>query len=90
MIKTFIVDDEPLALERLRRMLQTSGRAEITGACSDPVEAVQQIRQSPPELLFLDIHMPELTGFQLLAELEKHHSWSLRRPTTGTRSKPFR
>jgi len=44
MIKTFIVDDEPLALERLRRMLQATGRVEVAGACSDPVEAVEQIR----------------------------------------------
>ncbi len=71
MIKTFIVDDEPLALERLRRMLQATGRVEIAGACSDPVEAVEQIRWSRPQLLFLDIHMPELTGFELLAELEQ-------------------
>jgi len=70
MIKTFIVDDEPLALERLRRMLQATGRVEIAGACSDPVEAVEQIRWSRPQLLFLDIHMPELTGFELLVELE--------------------
>jgi two-component system LytT family response regulator len=70
MLKTFIVDDEPLALERLRRMLQATGRVEIAGACSDPVEAVEQIRWSRPQLLFLDIHMPELTGFELLLELE--------------------
>ncbi|MEO8049180.1 MAG: LytTR family DNA-binding domain-containing protein [Acidobacteriota bacterium] len=71
MIKTFLVDDEPLALERLRRMLQATGRVEIAGACTDPVEAVEQIRWSKPQLLFLDIHMPELTGFELLAELEQ-------------------
>jgi two-component system LytT family response regulator len=71
MIKTFIVDDEPLALERLRRMLQATGRVEIAGACSDPVEAVEQIRWTRPQLLFLDIHMPELTGFELLGELEQ-------------------
>lgn len=71
MLKTFIVDDEPLALERLRRMLQATGRVEIAGACSDPVEAVEQIRWVRPQLLFLDIHMPELTGFELLAGLEQ-------------------
>jgi two-component system, LytTR family, response regulator len=71
MLKTFIVDDEPLALERLRRMLQATGRVDIAGACSDPVEAVEQIRWTRPQLLFLDIHMPELTGFELLAELEQ-------------------
>jgi two-component system LytT family response regulator len=71
-VKAFLVDDEPLALERLRRMLQASGRVEIAGACTDPVEALDQIRWTKPDLLFLDIHMPELTGFQLLAELEWH------------------
>ena len=71
MIKTFIVDDEPLALERLRRMLQATGRVDIAGVSTDPVEAVEQIRWSRPELLFLDIHMPELTGFELLSELEQ-------------------
>ena len=71
MIRAFLVDDEPLALERLRRMLQASGRVEIAGASSDPVEALEQIRWSKPDLLFLDIHMPELTGFELLAELER-------------------
>jgi len=70
-MKTFIVDDEPLALERLRRMLHSTGRVEIAGVCSDPVEAVEQIRWTRPQLLFLDIHMPELTGFELLAELEQ-------------------
>lgn len=71
MIKTFIVDDEPLALERLRRMLQATGRVDIAGVYTDPVEAVEQIRWSRPELLFLDIHMPELSGFELLSELEQ-------------------
>jgi two-component system LytT family response regulator len=69
MIRAMLIDDEPLALERLRRMLQTTGRVEIAGACSDPVEALEQIRRLKPELLFLDIHMPELTGFELLAAL---------------------
>ena len=71
MIKTFIIDDEPLALERLRRMLQATGRVDIAGVYTDPVEAVEQIRWSRPELLFLDIHMPELSGFELLSELEQ-------------------
>jgi two-component system LytT family response regulator len=71
MMKAFLVDDEPLALERLRRMLQATGRVDIAGACTDPVEAIEQIRWSRPELLFLDIHMPELTGFELLSELEQ-------------------
>ncbi len=70
-MKAFLVDDEPLALERLRRMLQATARVEIAGASTDPVEALEQIRWLKPDLLFLDIHMPELTGFELLAELEQ-------------------
>ena len=69
MIRAFLVDDEPLALERLSRMLTATGRVEICGASTDPVAAVEQIRRAPPEVLFLDIHMPELSGFDLLAEL---------------------
>ena len=69
MLKAFLVDDEPLALERLRRMVQADGRVEIAGASTDPVEALGQIRRLNPDLLFLDIHMPELTGFDLLAQL---------------------
>lgn len=69
-MKAFLVDDEPLALERLRRMLQATGRIEIVGASTDPVEALGQIHWLKPDVLFLDIHMPELTGFELLAELE--------------------
>ncbi len=70
-MKAFLVDDEPLALERLRRMLQATARVEIAGASTDPVEALEQIRWLKPDLLFLDIHIPELTGFDLLAELEQ-------------------
>jgi two-component system LytT family response regulator len=69
MLKAFLVDDEPLALARLRRILQADGRVEIAGASTDPVDALGQIRALAPDLLFLDIHMPELTGFDLLAEL---------------------
>ena len=58
------------ALERLRRMLHATGRVEISGASTDPVDALDQIRVIAPDVLFLDIHMPELTGFDLLAELE--------------------
>lgn len=69
MIRACLVDDEPPALARLRRMLDASRRVEVVGACSDPVEALQEIRQTSPDLLFLDIHMPGLSGFELLAGL---------------------
>jgi two-component system, LytTR family, response regulator len=68
-IRAYLVDDEPLALERLSRMLTVTGRVEICGSNTDPEKAVAQIRRAPPDVLFLDIHMPGLSGFDLLAEL---------------------
>jgi two-component system LytT family response regulator len=69
MIRAYLVDDEPPALARLRRMLRATGRVEVVGACSDSVEALGTLQRISPDLLFLDIHMPALSGFELLAEL---------------------
>lgn len=69
-IKAFLVDDEALALKRLHRILAATGRVEIVGTCTDPVEAVDAILRVKPEVLFLDIEMPGMTGFQLLAKLD--------------------
>jgi len=68
-MRAFLVDDEPLALERLYRMLEATGRVDIVGSSSDPVSALEELRRVAPEVLFLDIHMPGLSGFELLAEL---------------------
>ncbi len=68
-MRAFLVDDEPLALERLSRMLEATGRIEIAGSSTDPVTAVAALRRDTPDVLFLDIHMPGLSGFELLAEL---------------------
>ncbi len=70
-MRAYLVDDEPLALERLERMLRATGRVEIAGAHRDPVEAVDELRRVRPDVLFLDIHMPGLSGFELLAELSE-------------------
>jgi len=53
----------------LYRMLEATGRVDIVGSSSDPVSALEELRRVAPEVLFLDIHMPGLTGFELLAEL---------------------
>lgn len=68
-MRAYLVDDEPLALERLSRMLEATGRVEIAGSSLDPVIAVEELKQTPPDVLFLDVHMPGLSGFELLAEL---------------------
>ena len=68
-MKVFLVDDEPLAVSRLRRLLEETGRVEIAGASSDPQEALDQLRRSRPDVLFLDIEMPGMSGFDLLDQL---------------------
>jgi len=69
-IRAFLVDDEALAIKRLLRMLELTGRVEIAGTSSDPVEAIPAILQAKPDVLFLDIEMPGMNGFQMLTELD--------------------
>jgi len=71
MTRVFLVDDEPLALKRLARMLEATGRVELVGQATDPHAAVEAISNtSPPiDLVFLDISMPELDGFGVCARL---------------------
>jgi two-component system LytT family response regulator len=67
-IRTLIVDDEPLARDRIRSMLAAEPDLEVVGECSDGRQAAQAIREKSPDLLFLDIQMPEMDGFEVLAE----------------------
>jgi len=68
-MKAFLIDDEPLALSRLRRLLEESGRVEIAGSSSDPALALEELRRSRSDVLFLDIEMPGMSGFDLLDQL---------------------
>lgn len=68
-LTALIVDDEPLARERLRTLLATEPELEIIGECVNGREAVAAVKRQRPDLLFLDIQMPELDGFQALAQL---------------------
>jgi len=69
--RAFLVDDEPLALRRLERMLREDGRVEILGTATDPERASLEIELLAPDVLFLDIQMPGLTGFDLLGRLDQ-------------------
>jgi two-component system, LytTR family, response regulator len=69
-IRAFLVDDESLALKRLSRMLAATGRTEVVGTRQDPVDAVDAILAAKPDVLFLDIEMPGMNGFQMLAKLD--------------------
>jgi two-component system, LytTR family, response regulator len=69
-IRTLIVDDEPLAREWVRNGLQEEPDVEIIGECGDGFEAVQAINEKKPQLVLLDVQMPGLDGFGVLASLE--------------------
>jgi len=69
-IRVLIVDDEPLARGVLREMLQCDPEVAIVGECANGKEAVQALQQSAPDLLFLDIQMPEMGGFEVLDALQ--------------------
>ena len=69
-LRAALVDDEPLALERLHRMLEATGRTEVVLMCSDPAEALESLQRISVDVLFLDIHMPGLSGFDLLGQLQ--------------------
>jgi two-component system LytT family response regulator len=71
MIRAFVVDDERLAVQRLTRMLETTGRVQVVGSATDPEAALEALTREHVDVLFLDIQMPGLTGFEMLARLER-------------------
>jgi two-component system LytT family response regulator len=69
LLRTLIVDDEPLARDRLRGFLKAEADVEIIGECGSGTEAIATIRSAAPDLVFLDMQMPGCNGLQVLAEL---------------------
>jgi two-component system, LytTR family, response regulator len=70
MLTVIVADDEKIARRRLVRLLEETGDAEVVAACSGGHEAVAQAIQLQPQLLFLDVQMPDIDGFGVLRELE--------------------
>jgi len=69
MIKTILIDDEPLAIVELQSMLSAYPEIEIISVSNDAQDGIQKIQHDNPQLLFLDINMPGKNGFDLLSEL---------------------
>ncbi len=65
-IRTLIVDDEPLARERLAGLLSNEPDIELVAQCRDGEEAVTAIVDHEPDLAFLDVQMPQMNGFEVI------------------------
>jgi two-component system LytT family response regulator len=66
-IRTLIVDDEPLARRRIRRLLAGDPDVEVVGECGDGVSAAAALQRDPPDLVFLDVQMPGADGFDVVS-----------------------
>src|SRR5260370_39200448 len=73
-IRTMIVEAEPLACERIRMLLDGERELEIVAECRNGKDALQAIGKLKPDLVFLDVQMPELTGFEVLDRLDPARS----------------
>lgn len=74
MIKSIIIDDEPLARSIVKEYLQDQKEIELVQECNDGFEGVKAIMQHKPHLIFLDIQMPKINGFEMLELLEEKPS----------------
>ena len=72
--KCYILDDEPLALNVIEQHLSKFEQFEVCGKSTEPLQALGQIKALQPDLLFLDIQMPELTGLDLIESIQNKPS----------------
>jgi len=68
--RVLIVDDEGLARRRIRRLLKTADDMEVVAECSDGASARASIEEQAPDLVFLDVQMPEMSGFEALETID--------------------
>jgi two-component system LytT family response regulator len=72
-LRVVVADDEPIGRQRLVRLLQAEPDTDVVAACADGQEAVEAIREHAPDLVLLDIQMPCLDGFEVVAALGQAH-----------------
>lgn len=70
MIKAIIIDDEPLARSVLKEYLESHQNIQLIGECNDGFEGIKAINLNQPELIFLDVQMPKINGFEMLELIE--------------------
>lgn len=71
MLKVVLIDDERLARSELRRMLEEFSDVEIIGEAANAAEGIEKVESLNPDLIFLDIQMPDKSGFDMLSQLDK-------------------
>lgn len=71
MIKTIIIDDEPLAAEIVQEFLADLDQFEVLEVCQDGFQGLKAIQHHKPDLIFLDVQMPKITGFEMLELLDE-------------------
>lgn len=69
-MKTIIIDDEPLAQALLKELLEEEANIDVVATCNDGFDGLKAIQEHQPDLIFLDVKMPKITGFELLELLE--------------------
>src|SRR6185503_10031298 len=69
-IRTLIVDDEELARDRMQSLLEEQPDVEIVGVCGDGIAALEMIERTQPDLVFLDVQMPGMDGFEVVENLD--------------------
>ena len=76
-IRTLIVDDEPLARQGIRLHLQDQADIEVIGECANGAEALAAIQREMPRLIFLDIQMPRMDGYDVMTALRSDQRFKL-------------
>jgi two-component system LytT family response regulator len=82
-IRVAIVDDEQLARERMRSLLSEHSDVELVAECADGAEAIRAIEEKQPDLVFLDVQMPDVDGFEVVEALERHSEEAAEAATTS-------
>lgn len=72
-LRALIVDDEPLARDTLRGLLQADAEVAVAGECGNGAAAIATIRAERPDIVFLDVQMPDMNGFEVLEQVVSEH-----------------
>ncbi|SFM81366.1 two component transcriptional regulator, LuxR family [Chitinophaga sp. YR627] len=73
MVRIFITDDHPIVLEGLKNVLNATEGFAVTGTCSTGKETLEAFQEKEPDILLLDINLPDINGVELCAEVKKKH-----------------